>query len=605
MPAARATTVAPDRRGTAARARRSGFPLLAALVLLGLAAAWGADRSRRDFFTTADEPDHVRACRELRSGPGVVSNFEHPVLMKVLGAAGLPRAAERREIDEVRAARRLFPVVFGLLAFVAGLWASRRSDAAAGLAVAALVALEPTLRGHAPLVHTDVLLTTLLVVAAALLDLSGPPGRPRLPLLVLSGAAYGLALAAKYSALPFLPVFLAAAALRLRGTAKRPEPPARAGRRDRRTRPPAAPEAGWPTAMRRAAVAVALPALLTGLLVQQAVVASTTAKSDLLDGIARKFEGYPGRLGLLKAASSLPRGIAAYVAGLTWVRVSSVPGARFNYFLGEVSGRGRLLYFPVALAVKLTTAAVLALVAAALLAAATALRPRGPGRRRRLRLLAARSLLPFLLGAAYLGAAMLADVNIGVRHVAPSIPFFLVAAAGVLRTAGRGIVRPAIAVAVVALAALEALHARGREIPFGNLLVGGPPGVRRVLSDSNVDWGERLDRAFARAARGDLGRVGVVSLFWDEDAARAAGVERVFDRLPAGLDTLVVSAFLWDLGPPLERTSETGPKWVYFRERFAAFLKGVRDSAPSPEPFLDEYVIVRLRPSPSPPAPTR
>lgn len=590
---------------TAARKRRAAAPLFVALALLGLAAAWGADRGRRDVFTTVDEPDHVRASRELRTGPGVVSNFEHPVLMKVLGAAGLPPAALVREVDEVRAARRLFPAVFGLLAFTAGFWASRRSGAAAGLAVAALVALEPTLRGHAALVHTDVLLTTLLVGAAALLDLCGPAGRPRLSRLVLSGVVYGLALAAKYSALPFLPVFLAVAALRLHGPAKRPEPPARGGRRDRRARPPAAPEVAWPTAIRGAIVSVGFPALLTGLLVQQTVVAATTTKGDLLEGIARKFEGYPGRPGLLKAASSLPRGVAAYVAGLTWVRVSAVPGARFNYFLGKVAGEGRLLYFPVALLVKLTTATVVALVAAALLAAASALRRRGPGRRRRLRLLAARSLLPALLGASYLGAAMLSDVNIGVRHVAPSIPLFLVAAAGVLPTAGRAIVRPAVALAVVALAALEALHARGREIPFGNLLVGGPPGVRRVLSDSNVDWGERLDQAFARAARGDLGRVGVVSLSWDEDAARSAGVERVFDRLPDGLDTLFVSAFLWDLGPPLERTTEMGPKWVYFRERFAAFLKSMRESAPPPEPYLDEYVIVRLRPAPAPPAPTR
>jgi hypothetical protein len=96
-----------------------------------------------------------------------------------------------------------------------------------------------------------------------------------------------------------------------------------------------------------------------------------------------------------------------------------------------------------------------------------------------------------------------------------------------------------------------------------------------------------------------------VSLFWDESAAREAGVERVVDRVPDGMDTLFVSVFLWDLGPPLERSIERGPKWTYFRETFAAFLKGVRESGSPPEPFLDEYVIVRLRPAPSTSSPRR
>ena len=582
-------------------ARRIAAPVVAAFLLVGVAATWGADRARRACWTTADEPDHVAACRELRSGSGVVSNFEHPVLMKVLGAAGLPASPLPRTVEEVRAARAAFPFVLGLLVVAAGLWTAARSGPVAGLAVAALVAAEPSLRGHAAFVHTDVLLTALLVAAAALLDLSGPPSAPRRGLLVASGVAYGLALAAKYSALPFLAVFLVAAAARLTPRSSRADAP-RGGRRRRSA--PAAPRPAVAAAAVKTALLVALPALATALLVQQLVVASRTSREDLVRGVERKFAGYPYHAEARSAAVSLPKGLSAYVAGLLWVRASSVPGERINYFLGVASGTGSFFYFPAALALKLTTALVLGLVAAAV-AAGVALARRVPSRRRRLRLLAARSLLPAFLGGAYLGAAMLSNVNIGVRHVLPSVPLFLVAAAGVLRTLAPRRVRVPACAAVVLLAGVEAAAFAGREVPFGNLVAGGPAGLRRVLSDSNVDWGERLGSVFERASRGDLGRVAVFSLFWDEEAGRKAGVPLFEDEMVGEIDTLFVSVFFWDLGPALERSRETWPKIVYFRDWLGPLLRRIRAEAVSIEPFGDEYVLIRLRRPGAPHVPSR
>lgn len=582
-------------------------PLLAGLLGLAALAVWAADHGRRDYFTTADEPEHVRACRELRSGPGVVSNFEHPVLMKVLGAAGLAESPPGRRVEEVRAARRLFPFVFGLLVFASGAWAAARAGPTAGLAVAAIVAAEPTLRGHAPLVHTDLLLTALLVTAAACLDLSGPPRAPRRALLVLSGVVYGLALAAKYSALPFLPVFLAVAVLRLRGGrgALAAAPAGEKGRKRRRKERPVVPGPSWGGAARRAVLLVGVPAVATAILLQQAVVASTTSRGDLDRAVAERFVRLPQYQDGVRAAAALPRGLTAYAAGLLWVRASSVPGARVNTFLGEARSTGSLLYFPAALSLKLTTAVVAGLAAALAAVAVVLLRRSAPGRRRRLRLLAARGLLPILLGGAYLGAAMTANVNIGVRHVAPAVPLLLVGAAAVLVTTLRGRRRAALLAAVTALALLEAGAYLGREIPFGNLLAGGPQGVRRVLSDSNVDWGERLDAVFERASEGELGRVGVLSLFWDEQAAEEAGVVLAEEYVPGRFDTLFVSTFLWDLGPALERSRESGGKIAYFREWLGPWVRRVRADARSVEPFLDEYVLIRLRPAAPSPSPTR
>jgi hypothetical protein len=101
----------------------------AALVAVTLLALLGAEIARFSLWTTADEPAHLAAAREWRYGPGMVSNFEHPVLMKVLAGLTLPREKPAMEIEETRAGRAVMPFLF------------------AGLTAAALVAVEPTLRG--------------------------------------------------------------------------------------------------------------------------------------------------------------------------------------------------------------------------------------------------------------------------------------------------------------------------------------------------------------------------------------------------------------------------------------------------------------------------
>ena len=599
--------------------RRVGF--LAALLVVSLLGGWGADAVRRSAWVTGDEPDHVRACRELRSGPGVVSNFEHPVLAKVLGAAGLAAAPSVTAVEETRAARRPFPALFALLVLVGGWWTYRRSGGAAGLAVASLLALEPTLRGHAPLVHTDLLLSALLLASAAALDLSGPPRAPRPLLLILSGSLYGLALAGKYSALPFLPVFLLAAAVRLRGPlSSRLE--ARVKRRKPARPPatspavravPAGPTVPWTVAFLRSALFVGLPALVVAAALQQGVVALTTRVDDLQRGVAAKFRGYEPYDEALRASSLLPRGIAAYECGLLWVRLSAAPGARPNYFLGEVSGKGRAAYFPVALALKLTTATVLLVAACGLAVALSSARRRGPSRRRFLRLLAARSALPGFLAAAYLGAAMGAEVNIGVRHAMPVVPLALVASAGALRTLlyRRPRARGLLLAAVVLAAGGEAWGARGREIPFGNLFAGGPAGVHRYLSDSNVDWGEAQGRLFSRVEKGDLGRVAVVALLVDPDEARRLGVEQRDSIPPGAYDTVFVSTFLRDLGHAARRSPETTGKVAWLRKWLVPLLEEVESGAASSERFCEEYFLYRMRPlsgtrptGAPPPAPT-
>src|SRR4029077_19419292 len=55
-----------------------------------------------------------------------------------------------------------------------------------------------------------------------------------------------------------------------------------------------------------------------------------------------------------------------------------------------------------------------------------------------------------------------------------------------------------------ALAAAEAIRIHPFELSYFNPLAGGPEGGRRILSDSNVDWGLDLRRLKAELARREI-----------------------------------------------------------------------------------------------------
>ena len=95
---------------------------LAILLGLGLLAVFAADVKRSSLWTTSDEPLHLLAARQMKSGPGLVSNFEHPVGMKLLAAWGLPEETGPTLLSETQAGRKAFPWLFGVLVlFIAGL----------------------------------------------------------------------------------------------------------------------------------------------------------------------------------------------------------------------------------------------------------------------------------------------------------------------------------------------------------------------------------------------------------------------------------------------------------------------------------------------------
>ncbi len=564
-----------------------------ALAILSCLALAGAESARFSLWTTSDEPAHLAAAREWRYGPGMVSNFEHPVLMKLLAGVSLPREKPAMEIDETRAGRAPMPFLFAALAAVTGLLGRALAGNAAGLAAAGLVAIEPTLRGHGTLVQSDVLVTFFLVAAALALEYAAQE-RKRV-WLVASGILYGLAMASKYSAFPFLAVFTVIAMVRF-AAGGISGPPLHLLRKS------------FSLPALYSAVLLIGIALLT-LFAIQSIAFAGTSDSAFQAGIAHEFGGLPQERAVVALARTFPKAIAAYGAGLLFVQGVAGPGERFNYFFGEISGKGHLFYFLVALGIKLTAAAVLAFTAAFLGAGFGLFR----GSRLR-RLLITRAALPAAIGGAYLAAACTSNVNIGVRHALPAVPFLLVAAAGAGRTllARRPRAFRAVLAGVVVLAAGESALRLGREISFGNVLAGGPAGIPAILSDSNVDWGQEQGRVFERVRRGDLGRVGVTALVVDESGARAAGIAGQAMTPDAPVDTVFFSRFLWDMAAAIEKNTESWPKFVWLRGWLPPLRRGFEARAISVEPFGDAQLLIRLRgvappmaPPSGAPAPTR
>jgi len=543
----------------------SGFVLL----VLALAAWAGAERSRRTFFTTLDEPIHVAAARELRFGYGLVSNVEHPVLMKAIAAAGIRRDAPPRQVDEIRDGRRLFPFVFALLVVTTAFWSLRRAGLACATAAGALLFVDPTCRGHAGLATNDILVTLFFMAAALALDEATRAKAARPLLLGLSGVAFGFAMLTKFSAIPFLALFLLVVAALFRSLVRAP-------------------------------ALVLVPALVT-LLAGETLATARTTRLALEQGIERNLAAFPETAAWQRAIHGLPKGAEAYAAGLGYVRASSVPGRRLNYLFGRLSSRGHPLYFAVALFVKMTAAVVLG--ALALLVAWGLRLARSPRtrRRREVRLLLARAGLPALLAFLFLAAASFANLNIGVRHAIPVVPLGLVAAGGATRTLFRRRRRLGVALlaTVVVASGVEAGARLGREISFGNVLIGGPPRVHEILSDSNVDWGQEQELVFERASRG-LGRVVMAAVAMDEAEAVRRGVTPYgmnqppkWDPASGTFDSVVISRFVLDTAHAFERKKDLHPFERSIAGFVVPFVNRIESRARSSEPLGDAYVLFR------------
>ncbi len=362
---------------------------------------------------------------------------------------------------DTRAAMTVFPLLMALLIFLAA-----REMFGPGPAMLALLlaAFEPNFLAHGPLLTNDVGLATCLFAAAyAFWRYVRKPGLWRLG---ICGIACGLTLVSKHSGLILFPILVLLAVVEL-ATA------------------PAAPSDLQPAQPRALQLAVALAVMAAISFVvlwsfyglRYADQPKGAGFAPLLASVGSIAHSPLMAFSIAHAARFhlLPQ---AFLEGLVFFLATE---SRPTYLLGTRYLHGVWFYFPTVLVIKCTLGFLLLL---ALAPFARLVRSRESRRE---------ALWMLVPAAIYLAASMTSNLNIGVRHVLPIFPFLVVwAAAGAWKLAKSS--RPAL-VAVAALLLLHvasSLRAYPDYLPYSNELWGGPSQTYRLLTDSNVDWGQSL-----------------------------------------------------------------------------------------------------------------
>jgi len=155
---------------------------------------------------------------------------------------------------------------------------------------------------------------------------------------------------------------------------------------------------------------------------------------------------------------------------------------RAGFLAGNYGTGGWWYFFPLAFLIKTPISVILFLLAGIALCAA------------RWRHFLDHNVYVMLPLAAFLGAAMMMKLNIGVRHVLPIHPFVLLLAGNAiagLYTSRRKPFR-ALLVALCLLAVMEFALVYPHYLAFFNQFAGGPRNGHKYLVDSNLDWGQDL-----------------------------------------------------------------------------------------------------------------
>jgi 4-amino-4-deoxy-L-arabinose transferase-like glycosyltransferase len=508
----------------------------AALVVVSLALVH--DHAKDDSLSP-DEPIHILAGYLGVTAGTSVLNIEHPPATKILAGLAVSRLplpevpkpmprelladfghgfALRAGPDRLAAAARApFLGVLALLLAAVFFVARRRYGDPPALFALALLAFDPNFVAHAGIVHTDVAAALAFFVAAVAWDAAY--AKPRPWTLALAGAALGIALATKFSTVYLIPVFAVHGLL--------------AARRDPR---PA-------LAVKRLVASLAVVGAVA-LLVVVAIYVPVTSRMDPREQAAiihaHVAAGAPGLSRKLEGLTTVSRPLAQYLGGVAAVARQNVEGGGPNFLLGRTSKAGSPAYFPVAFLFK----SALGFLGAAIVAAWGLWRDPRSRAEASLTLLTPVVLFLVLAGSSY---------NIGIRHLLPVYPFLALAAAGVLARLGEGAggrrrLALALLVGLPLVSAVEVARVHPFELSYFNPLAGGPVGGRRILSDSNVDWGLDLKRLAAELRRRGVDRP-TVCYFGGDDVPYRVGVSDFLAEPVLRGRFVAVSAYQETMGP--------------------------------------------------------
>ena len=497
---------------------------IAALCAVAMFLTW--DHARNDSATN-DEPVHMFAGFEYVSEGIYFTNPEHPPLSKDLAALSLlrrdlkpPPAASLDRVqritefmsanripqkDMLALARAPFRWLLALLIVVVYLAARMAFGRPAALLASALIALDPNFIAHAGVVHTDLAATVFMTLTVVLALTAGASAKRWL----MVSLVLGLAIATKFTALLLVPLVLLAPLL------------AREELKER--------------------LAGALTACIVSGFVVYAVYAVNMRAMHPDDAafvsarFLRSRKADPATIARYARLTQRAPEVGMFLTGVKGVQLFSTASRGWNYLHGRVSRDGFPQYFFVAFLMKSTPAMLLVTLAIVFT------------RRNRWTI---GLILPV---AALFAASIPSSFNIGVRHILPVYPLLAIAGAGALasRLPKRAFI--VVAALLIASAGVSVAKSHPYELAYFNFM-GGP----EWLSDSNVDWGQDVDRmhAFLRA-RG-----------WERDTTvivfALAGVHGIEQYPPPALGAVppgryATSYFVEHLGPQIAGDLE-GPE---------------------------------------------
>jgi tetratricopeptide (TPR) repeat protein len=372
-----------------------------------------------------------------------------------------------------RAAMTVFPLLLAVLVFLA----TREMFAPGAAFIAlALTAFDPNLLAHGPLATNDVALACCFFAAVyAFWRYVVKPSPAR---LLVCGLAGGLALAAKHSGIILVPTLF------LLAMVEATLPSSALAAVDGR-----GPNAGSTSSTRvgRLALRLLMALMVTAgiafvvlwgfYLFRYSAQPATQAPAFAWAPLLRAVPSRPAAMAIALAADAhfLPE---AYLQGLAFFLAT---GVRPTYLLGTRYLHGVWFYFPVAFVIKSTLSFLLLV---ALAGAAPVLRRRE--RRREVLWMA-------IPAAVFFAASMTSGLDIGLRHILPIYPFLTVlAAAGAWNLATQRRAWQWAVGGLLLFHAASSVRAFPNYLPCSNELWGGPSRTYRVLTDSNVDWGQGL-----------------------------------------------------------------------------------------------------------------
>ena len=202
----------------------------------------------------------------------------------------------------------------------------------------------------------------------------------------------------------------------------------------------------------------------------------------------------------------ITRPAAQYLLGILMV-LQRADGGNTIYFLGQVRGSGGWLYFPILFLLKEPIPTLIIVITGLLVGLWWSIRKRDFSEYLRDHF---DTFAMIFFVAAYWSYSMHSSLNIGIRHIMPTLPFIYILASGVwkkwifhlklampitmLRSVCVSTIKYIVLVVLLIWLFFETLFAAPYFLSYYNELGGGVSGGYHFVTDSNYDWGQDLLR---------------------------------------------------------------------------------------------------------------